>query len=204
MNRLAAVCPGCGLRANVPGGVAGKALKCPRCQTRFTVPMPGAAPAATQLEAPATLAEPVVTALEGAPAAAPTRPAEAPRLETEWKIGDLVLGLYEVSAVLGEGGMGRVYRVRHRGWDVDLAVKAPLPSALEAAGGADAFEQEAETWVGLGLHPHVVACYYVRRVEGTPRLFAEFVDGGSLHEWIQRKRLRSLDRILDVAVQFAC
>jgi serine/threonine protein kinase len=200
---LAAVCPGCGLRANVPGGVAGKALKCPRCQTRFTVPMSGPAPAATELEAPATLAEPVGTALEGAPAAAPTRPAEAPRLETEWRVGDVVLGLYEVTAVLGEGGMGRVYRVRHRGWDVDLAVKAPLPSALEAAGGADAFEQEAETWVGLGLHPHVVACYYVRRVEGTPRLFAEFVDGGSLHEWIQRKRLRALDHILDVAVQFA-
>ena len=203
MTGLVAICPGCGLRANVPGGVAGKALKCPRCQTRFTVPAPGAAPAPTQFEAPGTMAEPVATALERPGVPAPTRPAEAPKRETEWKVGDLVLGLYEVTAVLGEGGMGRVYRVRHRGWDVDLAVKAPLPSALEAAGGADAFEKEAETWVGLGLHPHVVACYYVRRVEGTPRLFAEFVDGGSLHEWIQRKRLRGLDRILDVAVQFA-
>jgi WD40 repeat protein/serine/threonine protein kinase len=200
---LAAVCPGCGLRANVPGSAAGRMLKCPRCQARFAVPGPGAAPAATQLEAPATVAEPVATAFEGPSAEAPTRPAEAPRLETEWKVGDVVLGLYEVTAVLGEGGMGRVYRVRHRGWDVDLAVKAPLPSALEAAGGADAFEREAETWVGLGLHPHVVACYYVRRLEGTPRLFAEFVDGGSLHDSIQRKRLRALDRILDVAVQFA-
>jgi len=114
-----------------------------------------------------------------------------------------VLGLYEVTAVLGQGGMGRVYRVRHRGWDVDLAVKAPLPSALAAAGGADAFEREAETWVGLGLHPHVVACYYVRRIEGTPLLFAEYVDGGSLHDWIRQKRLRTLDRVLDVAVQFA-
>jgi len=200
---LAAVCPGCGLRANVPGGVAGKPLKCPRCQTRFTVPAPGGAAAPTQFEAPATMAEPAPTALERPGAPEPTRPAEAPPLEAEWKVGDLVLGLYEVTAVLGEGGMGRVYRVRHRGWDVDLAVKAPLPSALEAAGGVDAFEQEAETWVGLGLHPHVVACYYVRRVDGTPRLFAEFVDGGSLHDWIQRRRLRALDRILDVAVQFA-
>ena len=203
MTVLAALCPGCGLRANVPGGVAGKTLKCPRCQMRFTVPMPAAAPAATQFEAPATAAEPAATAVEGPGGPAPTRPAEAPKPDTEWKVGDVVLGLYEVTAVLGEGGMGRVYRVRHRGWDVDLAVKAPLPSALEAAGGADAFEQEAETWVGLGLHPHVVACYYVRRVEGTPRLFAEFVDGGSLHDAIQHRRLRALDRILDVAVQFA-
>src|SRR5207249_5845120 len=83
-------------------------------------------PSVTRFPYTTLFRSPVVTALEGAPAAAPTRPAEAPRLETEWKIGDLVLGLYEVSAVLGEGGMGRVYRVRHRGWDVDLAVKAPL------------------------------------------------------------------------------
>ena len=47
-----------------------------------------------------------------------------------------MLGLYEVQGVLGQGGMGRVYRVRHRGWGLDLAVKAPLPSVLEAAGGA--------------------------------------------------------------------
>src|SRR5206468_3896772 len=60
-----------------------------------------------------------------------------------------------------------------------------------------------ETWVGLGLHPHVVDCYYVRRIEGAPRLFVEYVDGGSLHDWIRQKRLRTLDRVLDVAIQFA-
>ena len=31
MTSLSAACPGCGFRANVPGGVAGKTLKCPRC-----------------------------------------------------------------------------------------------------------------------------------------------------------------------------
>ena len=203
MSTLPAVCPGCGLRANAPAGAAGKTLKCPRCATRFTVPT-RPAPAATQLEGPS--GPPAPTALEdaGALAPLPTIPApEPPRPEGEWKVGDLVLGLYEVTGILGQGGMGRVYRVRHRGWDVDLAVKAPLPAALAAAGGADAFEREAETWVGLGLHPHVVSCYYVRRVEGTPRLFAEYVDGGSLHDWIAQRRLRSLGRILDVAVQFA-
>jgi len=220
VSTLPAVCPGCGLRANVPGGAAGKTLKCPRCAARFTVPARDA-PAATQLEATApappaaTVFEaegvrPVPTAQEpGPPGARPSRllptvaAAEAPRPSAEWRVGDLVLGLYEVTAVLGQGGMGRVYRVRHRGWDVDLAVKAPLPTALAAAGGPEAFEREAETWVGLGLHPHVVDCYYVRRIEGAPRLFVEYVDGGSLHDWIRQKRLRTLDRVLDVAVQFA-
>ena len=120
-----------------------------------------------------------------------------------WQPGDVVLGLYEVAGVLGEGGMGRVYRVRHRAWGLDLAVKAPLPAVLEAAGGADLFEREAETWVNLGLHPHVVTCHYVRRASGVPLVFAELVDGGSLHEAIHTGRLDSAETILDVAVQFA-
>jgi WD40 repeat protein/serine/threonine protein kinase len=152
------------------------------------------------VEAPApTVAE------DGAPA--PTRaeelavPATGPGVA--WRPGDLVLGLYEVAGVLGEGGMGRVYRVRHRGWGLDLAVKVPLPAVLEAAGGAELFEREAETWVNLGLHPHVVTCHYVRRVDGVPLVFAEYVDGGSLHDAIRARRLESVEAVLDVAVQFA-
>src|SRR5204863_3896399 len=67
----------------------------------------------------------------------------------------------------------------------------------------------AETWVKLGLHPHTVTCYYVRRLGGIPWVFAEYVAGGSLHEWIRTRRLyaggaaEALERILDIAIQFA-
>jgi WD40 repeat protein len=63
--------------------------------------------------------------------------------------------------------------------------------------------------VRLGLHPHTVTCYYVRRLGGIPHVFAEYVAGGSLHEWIRSKRLyaggpaEAHERILDVAIQFA-
>src|SRR5262245_40268279 len=110
-------------------------------------------------------------------APAPSAPPAAGAAPVEWAVGD-AFDLYEVKAVLGEGGMGRVYLVRHRGWDVDLAVKSPRPDVF-AAGGAEAFVREAETWVDLGLHPHVVSCYYVRTLGGVPRLFAEYVAGGS-------------------------
>ncbi|HEY8149651.1 MAG TPA: protein kinase [Vicinamibacteria bacterium] len=155
---------------------------------------PGA-PAATMPEvAPPLPGAPVPTVVEAAP------PVGGPR---EWKTGDVVLGLYEVAGLLGQGGMGRVYRVHHRGWGVDLAVKVPLKQALDAAGGVEAFEREAETWVNLPLHPHMVSCYYVRRLEGIPRVFAEFVDGGTLGDAIRARRLLTLDAILDAAVQFA-
>src|SRR6185436_14075888 len=130
-----------------------------------SVPPSPAEPKRTVAEAaapaPSSPGAPLPTVAEAAPAAAGPR---------EWKTGDVVLGLYEVAGLLGQGGMGRVYRVHHRGWGVDLAVKVPLKQALDAAGGVEAFEREAETWVNLPLHPHMVSCYYVRRLEGIPRV----------------------------------
>ena len=126
-----------------------------------------------------------------------------------WKPGDAVADLYEVLAVLGEGGMGTVFKVRHRLWDIELAVKSVRADKLATAGFADTFVREAETWVNLGLHPHIVSCFYVRTIDGLPRVFAEYADGGSLDQWIASGQLyeggsgRALERVLDVAIQFA-
>ncbi len=121
----------------------------------------------------------------------------------DWHVGDRILDLYEVIRVLGAGAMGRVYQVRHLGWNVDLAVKSPKPEVLSRSGGAENFEQEAEVWVNLGLHPHTVSCYYVRRLGGIPRVFAEYVRGGSLQTWIRSGQFQDLAQMLDIAIQFA-
>ena len=89
-----------------------------------------------------------------------------------WNIGDVILGLYEVKQVFKSGGMGLVYRVHHREWNMDLAVKSPRPELLRGLANLDQFVRECETWVNLGLHPHTVACYYVRRLGGVARTFA--------------------------------
>lgn len=105
--------------------------------------------------------------------------------------------------------MGLVYRVHHRGWNIDLALKSPRAEIFSSAGGKDSFIREAETWVELGLHPHIVSCYYVRTIDEIPRIIAEFVEGGSLKDWIEDRRLyeggkeQALERILDIAIQFA-
>ncbi|MYS19238.1 Serine/threonine protein kinase [Streptomyces sp. DvalAA-14] len=126
-----------------------------------------------------------------------------------WRRGDVVLGLYEVCEVLEGGGMGLVYKVRHRAWNTDLAVKVPRPELVATVVGRGGFEREAGTWVGLGLHPHVVACLYVRQVDAVPCVFAEWVPGGSLAELVADARLYApggdgpLARLLDLAVQMA-
>ncbi|MCX6156964.1 MAG: protein kinase [Ignavibacteriae bacterium] len=126
----------------------------------------------------------------------------------KWNIGDFIADLYEVTGVLGEGGMGIVYKVHHKEWDVDLAVKSIRPEILNNT-GLENFIKEAETWVNLGLHPNIVSCYYVRKLGEVPRIFSEYVDGGSLKEWIQTGKLYEgrkeevLERILDIAIQSA-
>jgi serine/threonine protein kinase len=125
------------------------------------------------------------------------------------KTGEIILNQYRIDKKLGEGGFGAVYQARHLSWNVDLAIKVPKPEIVARTGGVEAFEQEAETWVNLGLHPHTVSCYYVRRLDNNPLVFAEYVAGGSLHDWIRGRKLyegdkeTSLEKILDIAIQFA-
>jgi len=98
----------------------------------------------------------------------------------EWEVGDVILDLYEVKDIHTGGAMGIVYRVGHRGWNMDLAVKSPRPDYFKTEDQKANFVRECETWIDLGLHPHTVSCHYVRTMGGIPRVFAEYVEGGSL------------------------
>jgi WD40 repeat protein/serine/threonine protein kinase len=127
----------------------------------------------------------------------------------EWKVGDVILDLYEVKQILGEGGFGKVFRVRHRNWNLDLAVKCPLPGKFTTEAQKENFTRECETWINLGLHPHIVSCHYLRTLGGIPRVFAEYAAGGCLKDWIDTRKLyaggprEALKRILDIAIQIA-
>ena len=127
----------------------------------------------------------------------------------QWQVGDNILDLYKVKEVITKGGMGIVYVVRSRSWNTELAVKSPRQEYFRNEDDRVRFVGEAETWVNLGLHPNIVSCYYVRVLAGVPRIFAEYVSGGSLADWTQRKKLyadgpeSALQRILDIGIQTA-
>ena len=115
----------------------------------------------------------------------------------------LLLGLYEIKGEPIAGGMGKVFRVHHTTWNVDLAMKQPHPELFETEQQKKNFIHECDAWINLGLHPHIVSCHYVREIDGTPNIFAEWMDGGSLASWISNGKLDSIEKILDVAIQFA-
>ena len=124
---------------------------------------------------------------------------------------DPLLGTYTVTSDAIHGGMGSVWRVRHRYRNVDLAMKRPQPVFFAEAGeeSKEEFIAECERWINLGLHPNIVSCYYVREIGGVPTIFSEWMDGGSLKDCIRNESLYAgslaavQERILDIAIRAA-
>lgn len=132
----------------------------------------------------------------------------APQTEKEAPIekGRTLLDTYQIESNAIEGGMGKVWRVHHTGWNVDLAMKQPKAKYFETEKQKGNFISECESWINLGLHPHIVSCYYVREIGGIPTIFSEWMDGGSLKNIIEDGSLYEGDadeHILDIAIQFA-
>jgi serine/threonine protein kinase len=89
------------------------------------------------------------------------------------------LGPYVISARLGEGGMGDVYRARDMKLGRDVAVKV-LPAVFSSDPERLArFEREARVLAALN-HPHIGAIYALEHVAGTLALVLELVEGDTL------------------------
>jgi WD40 repeat protein len=125
---------------------------------------------------------------------------QPPKLTT-YRPGDTILDHYLIEQVLS-GGMGQVYITYRRDWDVRLAVKAPNNKMLADQRRLAMVIREAESWNDLGLHPHIAYCYFVREVDGVPHIFIEYLDGGTLTDWLKEGRCNDLRVSLDLAIQF--
>jgi len=92
------------------------------------------------------------------------------------------LGAYEITAPLGAGGMGEVYRARDTKLGRDVAIKI-LPDALSTDPERIArFQREAHTASSLN-HPHILTVHDAGEFEGRQYLVTELVDGGTLRDW---------------------
>jgi eukaryotic-like serine/threonine-protein kinase len=108
------------------------------------------------------------------------------------------VGPYEVTAQIGAGGMGEVYRARDGKLGRDVAIKV-VPSTLTNDPERLArFSREAQLLASL-THPNIAAIYHVEETADGPAIVMELVDGETLADRIARGPLP-----VDEASSIAC
>ena len=111
------------------------------------------------------------------------------------------LGVYEVTALLGEGGMGQVYRATDTSLKRQVAIKILPPSVAADHDRLARFQREAEVLASLN-HPNIAAIYGLEENGGMTALVMELVEGDDLSQRIARGAI-PLDEALPIAKQIA-
>ena len=111
------------------------------------------------------------------------------------------LGHYDVTALLGEGGMGQVWQATDTQLNRQVALKI-LPDAFAADPDRLArFTREAQILANLN-HPNIAAIHGIEEAEGTRALVLELVEGPTLADRIAKGPI-PLDEALPIAKQIA-
>jgi eukaryotic-like serine/threonine-protein kinase len=111
------------------------------------------------------------------------------------------IGPYQITALVGAGAMGEVYRARDRKLNRDVALKV-LPASVAAdVDRLERFKREAQMLAALN-HPNIAAIYGFEDASHEQALVLELVDGSTLAEMIAQGAL-GLDQTLAIARQIA-
>src|SRR5262249_41243283 len=109
------------------------------------------------------------------------------------------LGSHQITALLGKGGMGEVYRARDMKLKRDVAIKILPEEFSRDADRVSRFLREAEALASLN-HPNIAAIYDLKEVNGSRFLVLELVEGETLAERIARGPIPA-DEALTMAKQ---
>src|SRR6516162_3252658 len=98
------------------------------------------------------------------------------------------LGSHEITALLGKGGMGEVYRARDLRLKREVAIKILPEEFSRDADRVSRFQREAEVLASLN-HPNIAAIYDLQEANDTRYLVLELVAGETLADRIRRGRV---------------
>ncbi len=116
--------------------------------------------------------------------------------------GSIVDGRYEITGVLGEGGMGVVYRAQQINLRRSVALKVLLPRYAAQPEFKRRFEREARVAATL-RHPNAVEIYDVGVDRGLAFIAMEELDGCELRELLPEGIPLPMDRVIAVAAVLA-
>src|SRR5258705_6821201 len=110
------------------------------------------------------------------------------------------LGPYEITATLGGGGMGEVYRARDTRLERTVAIKI-LSQHSSDPGRRQRFEREAKAISGLN-HPNICVLHDIGHQDGIDYLVMECVEGETLAKRLEKGPL-PLEQVLKLGAQIA-
>jgi len=111
------------------------------------------------------------------------------------------LGIYEVIALLGVGGMGEVYRARDTRLNREVAIKVLLAAVANDAERIARFSREAQVLASLN-HPNIAQIFGLEDAGAVRALVMELVEGPTLADRIGQGAIH-LDEVLPIAKQIA-
>src|ERR1051326_3230257 len=94
------------------------------------------------------------------------------------------LGQYRILDLLGEGGMGRVFKAQHVTMNRVVALKVLTPSLLKTARAQDLFMREVRLAAPL-VHQNIVTAFAANQINGRCYLVLEYVDGPNLDQLVR-------------------
>lgn len=122
---------------------------------------------------------------------------------TELNIGDIINNKYRIDSVLGEGGMGTVFKAREIGLDRNVALKVPKAAVIRNKDFMARFSREAKLVAKL-THDNIVQVYEFYSHPDLVFMALEFVKGVELTQLVKRPPTDlKVGQVLDV-IQKAC
>ena len=112
------------------------------------------------------------------------------------------VGCYEVSGIVGRGGMGIVLKAFEPALKRNVAIKVLAPHLATSGAARQRFSREAQAAAAV-VHDHVVPIHAVDEAQGLPYMVMRYVAGASLQRRIDRDGPLRLAEILRIAMQTA-
>ena len=118
------------------------------------------------------------------------------------KTHGLVLGNYVMLDKLGQGGMGEVYKARHKRMDRTVALKVLPAVATRSPEAVKRFQREVKAAARLS-HPNIVTAYDADEAQGRHFLVMEYVEGQDLASTISKRGALPVAMAVDYILQAA-
>ncbi|MGM0597142.1 MAG: serine/threonine protein kinase [Myxococcota bacterium] len=119
-------------------------------------------------------------------------------------LGEVLLGQFEITEVIGQGAMGKVYLARQLSIDRNVAVKVLKNKLANDHEVVKRFNREAKAAARLN-HPNIITIHLVGQIKetGTPYMVMEHADGTSLELVCKAQGIISEERVINIVRDIA-